>query len=76
MDKKIFLANFAEQFEMSDPSKMKLSTSFRELDEWSSLVHLSLIMMLDQIYSASIDEDDFDKLVTVEDVFNYINKNK
>ena len=76
MDKNEFLANFVEQFEMSDPSKMILSTAFRELDEWSSLVHLSLIMMLDQKYGASIDEDDFDKLVTVEDVFNFINNNK
>ena len=74
MDKNEFLANFAEQFEMSDPSQMTFSTSFKELEEWSSLVHLSLIMMLDQTYDASIDEDDFDKLKTVEDVYNFINK--
>lgn len=74
MEKKKFLADFAEQFEMSDPSKMTFSTPFKELEEWSSLVHLSLIMMLDQNYGVSIDEDDFDKLVTVEDVYNFINK--
>lgn len=74
MEKKEFLADFAEQFEMSDPSKMTFSTPFKELEEWSSLVHLSLIMMLDQNYGVSIDEDDFDKLVTVEDVYNFINK--
>lgn len=62
MEKKKFLADFAEQFEMSDPSKMTFSTPFKELEEWSSLVHLSLIMMLDQNYGVSIDEDDFDKL--------------
>ena len=74
MEKSDFLVNFAEQFEMSDPSKMTFSTPFKELEEWSSLVHLSLIMMLDETYGASIDEDDFDKLVTVEDVYNFINK--
>lgn len=39
-----------------------------------SLVHLSIIMMLDREYDAAIDEDDFNKLETVEDIFNYINK--
>lgn len=31
-------------------------------------------MMLDREYDVAIDEDDFNKLETVEDIFNYINK--
>ena len=30
--------------------------------------------MLDREYDVAIDEDDFNKLETVEDIFNYINK--
>jgi len=74
MDKNYFISKFAEQFEETDPALIKAETRFRDIEEWSSLVHLSIIMMLDQEFGASIDEDDFNNLHTVEDIYNYINK--
>lgn len=74
MDKNYFINKFAEQFEETDPVLIKAETRFRDIEEWSSLVHLSIIMMLDQEFGVSIDEDDFNHLYTVEDIYNYINK--
>lgn len=74
MDRNDFIVKFAEQFEETEPEKITYETRFRDIEEWSSLVHLSIIMMLDREYDAAIDEDDFNKLETVEDIFNYINK--
>lgn len=74
MDRNDFIVKFAEQFEETEPGKITYETRFRDIEEWSSLVYLSIIMMLDREYDAAIDEDDFNKLETVEDIFNYINK--
>lgn len=74
MDRNDFIVKFAEQFEETEPEKITYETRFRDIEEWSSLVHLSIIMMLDREYDVAIDEDDFNKLETVEDTFNYINK--
>lgn len=74
MDGNDFIVKFAEQFEETEPEKITYETRFRDIEEWSSLVHLSIIMMLDREYDVAIDEDDFNKLETVEDIFNYINK--
>ena len=43
-----FVALFAEQFEDTDPSEITASTAFRDLDEWSSLIGLSVIAMVDE----------------------------
>lgn len=74
MDRNDFIVKFAEQFEETEPEKITYETRFRDIEEWSSLVHLSIIMILDREYDVAIDEDDFNKLETVEDIFNYINK--
>ena len=45
-----FLKNFANLFDETDPSEITLSTEFRNLDEWSSLITLSVIAMADEEY--------------------------
>ena len=41
-----FVANFAEQFDDTDPSEIQAETIFRDLEEWSSLVGMSVIALL------------------------------
>ena len=43
-----FVELFAEQFDETDASLIKADTKFRDLDEWSSLIGLSLIAMADE----------------------------
>ena len=42
-----FVALFAEQFDDTDASEINAETCFHELDEWSSLLALSIIAMVD-----------------------------
>lgn len=67
------MANFAEQFEDTDPNEIQLDTQFHDLEEWSSLIGMMLIAMAKVSYSKVISGEELKKCVTVEDVYNLIN---
>lgn len=67
-----FIVNFADQFEDTDASEIKAETVFKDLDEWSSLIALSIIAMVDEEYDVTIKGDDIRKSNTVEDLFNAV----
>lgn len=72
MELKEFIENFANQFDDTDASEIKADTEFRELDEWSSLIALSVIAMVDEEYDIAIKGDDIRNSKTVEDLFNIV----
>ena len=74
MDLTTFIAQFAEQFDNTDPAQMTASTAFHELEEYSSLIALSLIAMIDEEYGVTLSGDDMRKAVTVEDLFNAVKR--
>ena len=74
MDLKEFVANFAEQFDDTDASEIQASTVFHDLDEWSSLTGMSVIALAKTQYGKTITGSELKACVTVEDVFNLINK--
>ena len=67
-----FVAKFAEQFDDTDVNSIKATTAFKELDEWSSLMALSIIAMIDEEYEVTAKGEDIRKAVTVEDLFNIV----
>ena len=48
---------------------------FKNLDEWSSLIALSVIAMVDEEYDVTLKGDDVRNADTIEDLFNVV-KNK
>ena len=52
-----FVEKFAEQFDETDPSEIKADTRFRDLEEWSSLIGLSVISMVDEEFELLKGED-------------------
>lgn len=72
MELKDFIENFANQFDDTDPSEIKAETVFKELDEWSSLIALSVIAMVDEEYDITIKGDDIRNSNTVEDLFKAV----
>ena len=72
MELKDFIENFAAQFDDTDASEFKADTVFKELDEWSSLIALSVIAMVDEEYETTIKGDDIRNASTVEDLFNAV----
>ena len=67
-----FVALFAEQFEETDANDIKATTAFHDLDEWSSLVGLSVIAMVDEEFEVALKGDDVKTSVTVEDLYNKV----
>lgn len=67
-----FIALFAEQFDETDASEIQANTNFRDLDEWSSLIGLSVIAMVDEEFEVALKGDDVKNSVTVEDLYNKV----
>lgn len=72
MEIKDFIEKFAEQFDDTDASEIKAETVFKELDEWSSLIALSVIAMVDEEYEVTLKGEDIRNSKTVEDLFNAV----
>lgn len=70
-----FVANFAEQFDDTDASEITADCVFHDLEEWSSLIGMSIIALAKTEYGKSITGAELKACVTVEDVFSLI-KNK
>lgn len=67
-----FIENFAALFEDTDSSLLAVNTEFKQLDEWSSLVALSVIAMVDEEYNVTLKGDDIRNARTIGDLFNTV----
>lgn len=67
-----FIENFAEALEREGDIKME--DEFRSYEEWSSIAYLSVIAMMDGEYDTQIEEADFRKLRTVQDIYDVCTK--
>lgn len=67
-----FIENFASQFDDTDASEITAETVFKDLDEWSSLIALSVIAMIDEEYDITIKGDDIRNSNTIVDLFNAV----
>ena len=67
-----FIAHFAEQFDDTELNEFKPETVFKELDEWSSLMALTIIAMIDEEYEVTLKGDDMSSAVTIEDLYNIV----
>ena len=67
-----FVKVFANQFDETDPEEIQASTQFHDLDEWSSLIGMSIIAMAKTEYGKTITGAELRACNTVRDVFNVI----
>ena len=65
-----FIELFQEQIDETEG--IEASTAFHELDEYSSLIALSIIAMIDEEFDVAIKGDDMKSSVTVEDLYNKV----
>ena len=72
MELKKFIECFAEQFEETEFSVFQAETKFKELDEWSSLLALYIIAMIDEEYDVRIKGEEIRNSVTIEDLYNIV----
>lgn len=72
MELQEFVQNFANQFDGTDADMFTPSTKFRDLEEWSSLIGLSIILMVDEEYGITIGADDMKMAQTIEELYNVV----
>ena len=72
MEIKEFIENFANQFDDTDVSVFSAETRFRELDEWSSLLALSVLAMVDEEYDVQLKANQMRKANTVQELFDIV----
>lgn len=72
MEIKGFIESFADQFDDMEATNLTAETRFKALDEWSSLVALSVIAMVDEEYDVTIKGDDIRSAETIQDLFNIV----
>lgn len=65
-----FVELFQEQFDETEG--IVASTVFHELEEWSSLIGLSVIAMVDEEFDVALKGEDVKSSVTVEDLYNKV----
>lgn len=67
-----FIEYFADLFDETDADTIKADTQFKSLDEWSSLMALSVIAMIDEEYDVEFRGDDIRNSETVHDLYNIV----
>ena len=67
-----FVKLFAEQFEETEENQFAPDTEFRTLDEWSSLISLSVIAMVDEEFDVALKGADIGNATTIEGLYNIV----
>lgn len=70
---KEFIQSFANQFDDTDIIVLTPETNFRDLDEWTSLMGLAVMAMVDEEYNVQIKADDLRGCKTIQELFDLVN---
>lgn len=76
MDINEFIDKFAEIFYDTDRNEFQANTKFKELDEWSSIMALNVIAMVDDEYDVLLKGDDIRGTETISQLFDIVKSRK
>lgn len=60
--------------EVLEREDVDMQDVFRDYEEWDSVCLLSLMVVLEDDYDLIISKEEFEKIKTIEDLYNYITK--
>lgn len=72
MDIKEFIDNFVDQFDETPETEVTPETRHHEMDEWSSMIALSVMAMIDEEYDVQIKADEMRNSQTVQELFDIV----
>ncbi len=72
MDIKNFIQQLEAEFEDIPPNTLSAVTSFKDLEDWSSMHALILIALVDTEYDVTLSGDELMACHTVIDLFNLV----
>lgn len=69
-----FIKDFVDQFDDLELADVTPDTVMRDLDEWSSMIGLSLLNMAEKSYGVQLTFDELRNAITVQNLFDTIEK--
>ena len=72
MEIKDFIQNFADLFEETELEAFAPETRYRDLDEWSSLIALSILAMVDEEYDVQLKGEEMRGTNTIQELFDLV----
>lgn len=72
MEIKDFVQNFADQFDDTELEVFAPETNYRELEEWSSLIALSVLAMIDEEYDVQLKGEEMRATKTIQELFDLV----
>ena len=77
MEIKEFIENFVDQFDDLEISEVTPNSVMRDFEEWSSMIGLSLLNMIDKEYGVTLTFDELKGAITVQNLYDVVaNKKK
>lgn len=76
MDKITFVDSFAEQFDETPREAISFEGKIKDLEEWSSLIALATVAMINEKYGVKLTGDEVEQADTVQDLYNLVEKKK
>lgn len=67
-----FVELFTEQFDDIESSSVTPKTVFHDMDEWTSLIALSVIAMIDEEFDVVLNGEEMRSSVTVQDLYDIV----
>ncbi|MBO4827666.1 MAG: acyl carrier protein [Prevotella sp.] len=67
-----FVKAFAAEFDDTPEDNFKADTHYRELEEWGSLIALSIISMVDDEMDKRVTGADLRNCTTIEELYNLV----
>jgi acyl carrier protein len=72
MEIKTFIEHFASQFEETPIEEFEATTRFRELEEWDSMIALSIMAMIDENYQVKLSPIEMKQANTIHELFDLV----
>ena len=66
------IKNIAEQLSSHDPSQLTPQTKLNNIQGFSSLERLFVMLMVDEVYKVNLTDSDMNDSTTIEDLYNII----
>jgi acyl carrier protein len=73
MELQQFITDFSKEFNDTPESVFDASTCFKELEEWDSVLALSIISMIDENYEKRISGSELRNCNTIQELFQVVN---
>lgn len=76
MDIKNFIENLADQFDDVSADSLTPDTVYKDLEEYGSMVALSIMAMVNEEYDVFIKGEDIRNTATIKDLFELVKSRK